>query len=202
MKKLSVLVVSLGLLAGCATIIEGQTQPLTVLTPGADDARCIVHNKDMRYTIRSGESRQIMKSNKDLIVDCAAPGNRQRTVIVDSQLEPAAAANVTNGVVPGTTYDHFSKALYAYPEIITVDFTNVQASAYPLPDYMRPEVRNVYSGELENFGPNEEAVPSDRYRTPSVIKKRTGDSDLTGNPFGSGAGSATAKPSLIPVTEK
>ncbi len=207
MKKISAVLVSLTLLAGCATVIEGQTQPFTILTPGANDAECTVHNKDMSYIMRTGETRLIMKSNNDLTIDCLAPGNRKRTVIVDTQLEPTALANVTNGVVPGTTYDHFSRGLYAYPETISIDFSGVKGEAYPMPDYMKPEARDVYKGEMEYYGATTGALPSDTYATQGVIQKRTGGR-LTDSPFGSltptsgatGTGQPNAAP--LPITEK
>lgn len=198
MKKITMLMVSVGVLSGCATMLEGQSQKLTLLTPGATNAECTLYNKDMRYIIRTGETRNIMKSSENLTVDCYAEGNRKRTLIVDSQFEPVALANVANGVVPGVAYDHFSKALYAYPATLTVDFSGVPAQPNDLPEYMRPELRNTYNGELESFGPDNYKVPSDSGRTQTYIKRRT--EPVKTNPFGDLSGGAQVSP--IPVTEK
>lgn len=198
MKKITMLMVSVGVLSGCATMVEGQSQKLTLLTPGATNAECTLYNKDMRYLIRTGETRNIMKSPENLTVECYAEGNRKRTLIVDSQFEPVAIANVANGVVPGVAYDHFTKALYAYPATLTVDFSGIPAQPNDLPEYMRPELRNTYHGDIESYGPGTSKVPSDSGRSQTYIKRRT--ERVNTNPFGDLTSEAQVAP--IPVTEK
>ncbi len=201
MKKLTMLLLSAGVLAGCATMIEGQSQPMTLLTPGASHAECTLYNKDMRYVIRTGETRNIMRSPEDLTVECFAEGNRHRKVIVDSQLEPVAIANVTNGVVPGVTYDHASKALYAYPETLTIDFSGVAAKPYDLPEYMRPELRGVNNGNMERYGADRIALPTDSDGASAFIQRRT--QPVNTNPFGDLTGAGFDTPvAPLPVTEK
>lgn len=183
MKRILALSLFVGLLAGCATMIEGQTQPITILTPGAEGAECYLYNEDMRYKVRAGQKDEVMKSNHDLTVECLAPGNRQRTVIVKSQLEPATLLNATNAVVPGVAYDHFSRGMYAYPETVTVDFSREIVASYPLPAYMNTDVHGVYVGEVEGYQQSMPSVPGDAYDVQPVIRKKTGPS-LTDSPFG------------------
>lgn len=208
MKRLSALVISLGVLAGCASTIEGQQQTVRLLTPGAENAECVFHNRDMQFTLRTGENRVINKSDRDLTADCRAPGNRQRSVVVSPQLEPMTLGNAATGVVPGVAYDHLAKGMYVYPETITVDFSGIPASAYPLPDYMRPEVRNVYHGEIERYGNDNYRLPGE-YPVPAMIQKRTDGNGITGNPFEGGQTTPTPAsqgapfaPRPVPVTEK
>ncbi len=208
MKKLSALLLSVSLISGCATILKGQTQPITILTPGAEDSICTLSNEDMRYEVEAGEKIEIMKSNHDLIIDCRAPGNRQRTVIAESQLEPTTILNASNGAVPGVTYDHFSRGLYAFPEVVTVDFSSVPAKPYDLPDYMRPELRNVQNGEVERYGASTTYIPSDAYDVQPMIRRKQAGDSLTGSPFNGNSASSAGTPAgsaptrLVPVTEK
>lgn len=198
MKYVSPFLLSLALLAGCATVIEGQTQPITILTPGAESVDCYLYNEDMSYKVRAGDTNEIMKSPNDLTIECLAPGNRQRTIVVESQLEPATLLNAVNAVVPGAAYDHFSRGLYAYPETITIDFSAMVATPYPQPDYMRPELRRAYVGEVEDYSPATPMLPGDRYDVQRIIPKKSGPS-LTDSPFGdrtqSSGGAVTPVPS-------
>lgn len=197
MKRFSALILSLGVLAGCATVIEGQQQSISLRTPGAQDAECLFYNRDMRFMLRSGETRVINKSDSKLIADCRAAGNRRVEMVIEPALEKMAIGNVATGVIPGVGYDHLSKGMYVYPTEIIADFTNVKATAYPLPDYMRPELRDAYYGEMERYGPSTHRLPGEA-PIPTIIEKR-GENGITGNPF---ASSAPASPRLAPITEK
>lgn len=205
MKHFSAIILSLGLLAGCASTIEGQQQTITLMTPGAENAECHFRSKDMLFVLRTGESRVINKSDRKLTADCRAPGNRQRTVTISPGLEPMVIGNVATGVVPGVAYDHVAQGMYAYPEVITIDFTNIPVTAYPLPDYMKPEYRNAYHGEHERYGSDRIMLPSERYDVQGVVQKRA-DDGVTGNPFAASAATATGgapvAPRPVPITEK
>lgn len=191
-KKLPLACFALGLLSACSSAVTGQTQPITILTPGAENAECSLYNEDMRYLVRAGETREINKSDHDLVVECNAPGNRQRIVVVESQLEPATLLNASNAIVPGVAYDHFSRGLYTYPEVVTVDFTGMQASLYPLPDYMSDDLRDADFGDPENMGASTPSLPSDEYDIkPMIRKKDIGASSITGSPFGDQVPAAT-----------
>ncbi len=204
MKAVPFIVVALGLLAGCASTIEGQQQSITLRTPGAENAECHFHNKDMMFVLRTGESMVINKSDLKLNADCRASGNRRRQLVISPQIEKATIGNAATGVLPGLAYDHVAKGMYVYPETITVDFSGVPVTAFPLPDYMRPEHRTVYQGEIERYGPDRHMIPDDRYEVPSMIRKRT-NGTITGSPFSdnaSGASVASPPQRLAPITEK
>lgn len=197
MKRLSALILSLGILSGCSTVIEGQQQSISLRTPGAQDAECLFYNKDMRFRLRSGETRVINKSDLKLIGDCRASGNRRVEVVITPEIEKMTIGNVATGVIPGVGYDHLSRGMYIYPEEIVVDFTGIPATAYPLPDYMRPELRNTYQGEIERYGSSTHRMP-DEAPVPAIIEKRRGEG-ITGNPFTSNLTPAVRP---VPITEK
>lgn len=195
MKNYPLLLLSAGVLAGCATAFTGQTQDVTVLTPGAQHAVCYLYNDQLHYKVRTGETVRITKSNQDLTVDCLAPGNRQNKIVVPRNMEPSALLNVGTAVAPGVTYDHFSRGLYYYPEVITVDFTGIPARPYPLPAYMDPAVQLEENKMIENYGSSKPAFPGERYQDPDPVQKRDW-SRMQDDSF------LAPAPSPLPVTEK
>lgn len=162
---------TLGLcLSACATLISSPTQELTVNTPGATEAQCTVDNS-LRYPIRSGQTIKIMRSENPLIVDCYASGDRHRRMRVSADGNEWAMLNVTNGIIPGLTYDHFAKGLYKYPDVVTIDFTGVPAKGFDLPAYHNKDAPNPYDQGIENFGPSKSKLESDRYKAPVSVSK-------------------------------
>lgn len=180
-KILSGLLLSV-VLAGCATLVNGQTQEVTVLTPGAREARCTLDN-GTKYSVYTDQKIVIMRNQKDIIVDCYAAGNRHRTMSIESDGSAWALGNVVNGIIPGVTYDHFSKGLYDYPETITVDFVGVPATGFELPEYHNKDAPNPYEQPIESYGASKTRLPSDEGFAPVTLQKR--EQVKTPNPFGS-----------------
>lgn len=173
------------LLAGCASIIDGPTQNVRIETPGATEAECTLTN-GVKYRAVSGETLRIMRSHRDLVVDCYASGNRRQQVVVQSTFNAWGAANVTNGAVPGGTYDHLSGGLYIYPDVITVDFVGIPTRGFETPDYMNKDLPNPYKQSIESYGVSTPAIPEDSEYLRRGLKKR--DADLSTNPFATGGG--------------
>lgn len=186
-------------LGACGTMAEGQTQDVTLHTPGASEARCIIDN-GLRYPIHTGETVQIMRSFHAMEVDCYALGNRHQKITIPAGPNPWSAANVANGVVPGTAYDAASMGLYTYPDIITVDFTGVPVTGYELPDYHNKDAPNPYEAPIENMGPSNIRGPagSSEYLKRGVEKR---DMLINNNPFaGTGTGAAPAGAAPAPAS--
>jgi len=158
------------LLGACGSVMSGQTQEVTLLTPGADNARCILDN-GIRYVIRTGEKLEIMRNEKDIVLDCYATGNRHRTLTIESGINGWAIGNVVTGVVPGVTFDHFSKGLYDYPDTITVDFSGMPMG-FNGPEYENPDAP-AFSGQVnEVYGAQTGTLPSDAAEQPYVLEKK------------------------------
>ncbi|MCI5060363.1 MAG: hypothetical protein MRY79_04745 [Alphaproteobacteria bacterium] len=159
-------------LGACASIIDKQTQIVTLRTPGAVDAKCILENPDMRYHIYTDQTVEIMKSPHDLVVRCMAPGNREKTILVKRELNEWVFLNVSNGFVPGAAYDYFSRGGFDYPEEITVDFTGMRVGPYPLPNYHRDGVIDMgVQQKLERFGSGKVYSEANRYDPPQELQK-------------------------------
>ena len=183
------------LLGACGTMAEGQTQDITLRTPGASIARCTL-DTGLRYPIEKDETIQIMRSFHAMEVECFANGNRRKTMTVAAGPNPWSAANVANAVVPGTAYDAASMGLYTYPDVITVDFTGMPIAGYETPDYHNRDYPNPYEQPVENMGPSSVRGPAGTPQyLPRGVEKR--GSNMNNNPFAnhSGASAKTSAPS-------
>lgn len=173
MKRLFITSLSILGLSACASIIDKQTHMVTMKTPGAENARCVIENQDMKYVAYSDETIEIMKSPHDLAVRCAAPGNRVQTVHVKREVNGWVFANVANGFIPGATYDYFSRGAFDYPDIFTVSFVGAPVKPYDLPAYHAKDVNSVHQyGETEYMGPTVIVTEKDKGATPYKLQKR------------------------------
>ena len=109
---------------GCASIVSGQNQSISVLSTnqGADlaGARCsLVNDKGTWYATTPG-SVTVRRSFNDLVVECAAEGAPRGSAAVKSSTKPMAFGNILFGGVIGVGVDTVSGAAYDYPTVITV----------------------------------------------------------------------------------
>lgn len=173
MKKTVYSLLALGLLSACSTMVNHQTQHITVKTPGATNARCLIDNEDMKYLVFTDQKIEIMKSPHDFVVRCQAAGNREQTVLVKREIDDWVIANVANGFVPGAAYDYFSGGAFSYPETITVSFVGVPVKPYPLPKYMLKDVMpNAQNSRIEYMGPSDVITEENKNKSSSTLVKK------------------------------
>lgn len=120
-----VLAAGLACLSGCASIVNGQNQPLSVETrqKGAAlaGANCkLVNNKGTWFVTTPG-STTVHRSYEDLVVTCDKPDTDTGIVTVKSSTKPMAFGNILFGGVIGAGVDVASGAAYDYPNLITVE---------------------------------------------------------------------------------
>lgn len=161
----------------------GQTQRITLETPGAYEAKCTLDNGN-RYVMEPGQSIEIMRSQDDLVVDCYASGNRHISKRVQSGYNGWSTANVANGIIPGMSYDRVSKGVNEYPDVIVIDFTGIPTRGFEMPEYHNKEAPNPYEQPIESYGPNTPRIPGDSMYLPRGMEKR--DHHMISNPFDSG----------------
>lgn len=160
------------LLSACATAVDRQTQHVTMRTPGAENARCTIENQDMKYSIWTDETIEIMKSPNDLVINCVAPGNREKTVHVKRHLNEWVYTNVWNGFLPGAGYDYFSRGAFKYPSEFVVSFAGDQVKPYPMPAHYNKDLKhnNVYN-KVVYRGPSVPVTEENRYDQPYVTER-------------------------------
>lgn len=172
MKKLALYSIIALFLTGCGTIADHQTVLMTVKTPGAENAKCLLENKDYKYVAYSNETIRVMKTPYDMVVRCTAPGNREKTILVKRELNEWVFVNVANGFVPGATYDYFSRGAFDYPNTVIVDFAGVNVKPYPLPGYESDDLyRENIRGKIEYMGPTEQITEENKYDTQKPLQK-------------------------------
>lgn len=158
--RFSVLLLCIFALGACAYWKDDAAQKLTVLTPGAENAMCHVYIDGLKYKFRPPQTQNIIKSDANLIVDCMAPGNRRREVVIKPQIEKSAFGNVFNAGV-GAAWDYASKAAFTYPDTVYVDFTNMPLRSEKLPSYNNPDIKQPEEYKLEEFLPSTPRLNSD-----------------------------------------
>ncbi|MCD8497741.1 MAG: hypothetical protein LRZ85_06445 [Alphaproteobacteria bacterium] len=160
------------LCGGCAYVTDGAVQDITVRTPGANNAECKLSVGSVNYMYQPPMTRSIQKSGEIMEVDCWAPGNRHKVVYIKPGIGTATAFNAPMGMAPGFAWDYTSKAIYKYPEVVDVDFTQTEVKPFPLPAQNQDDIRQPEDYDLEEFSPGLPRLNSDRFATKPEIRQR------------------------------
>ncbi len=168
------------LLSACATIVEKPTQDLKIEILGTGEALCDITQTGRRYRAYAPSTIKIRKSRDPLNVRCFAPGNREKAVVLHSEVSDAIIGNVATGVLPGMSWDAASGAMYKYPDTVVMDFTMLPPQPYPLPDYQAVLNANPSLIGLEEFRPGRSALIRDMGTGVPTMQKRPDDSESLG----------------------
>jgi hypothetical protein len=113
------------LFTGCASIVSGNNQSLSVTTQnnGADvtGAKCSLVNDKGSWFLTSPGSVTVRRSFQDLAVDCKLDGVDAGLASVKSNTKGMAFGNILFGGFIGVGVDVATGAAYDYPELILVD---------------------------------------------------------------------------------
>jgi hypothetical protein len=119
-------------LAGCATIVEGTTENVTIATnpPGAT---CAVDRAGLRLGVVpvTPGSVRLGKSKDDLTITCARPGFAPAVVVQPAHFVYTTFGNVIAGGIIGVTVDAASGANYAYRPNVLVAMAPAPGGAPP-----------------------------------------------------------------------
>ncbi len=148
-------------LTSCATLLEGSSQEVNFESVGATDVQCVVSSEELKYKMRPPQTIWMKRSRLNLIADCWAAGNRHKTFEIKTGIEPWTITNVSNGVVPGVSYDAYSRAFFKYPNTVVIDMSDVVAMPSDLPGYHAPDGLNPKDAGIEYMGPKTPALAED-----------------------------------------
>ncbi|MCB1531428.1 MAG: hypothetical protein KDJ35_01030 [Alphaproteobacteria bacterium] len=162
---------SVAALASCAYGIDTHIQDVKITTPGARGSVCYAYVDGLRYRLHPPQSISISNTKEDLVVDCLAPGNRRKEVVIEAEINNTTFLNVANGGV-GVPWDAFSGAAYKYPDIIEVDFTNTPVMEEAPPAQNAPDIKQPEEYMLEEFHASRPMLNSDRNAPDVVIERR------------------------------
>ena len=116
-------------LSGCATIVNGTTQSVSVTTVPGAGARCELTNSEGKWFVTTPGSVVVHKTKTDLRISCTLDGYQTADVVVPARFKATTAGNIIAGGLIGIAVDAASGANYEYPASTTVTMTPVGASA-------------------------------------------------------------------------
>lgn len=121
--RIIALIIAALMLAGCATITKGTTQPVAIDTPGVPGAMCTIQTQSGPQGVQTPGSIVLSKGSAALPIQCTKECYLLGSSIIPSNTETMAAGNVVFGGVVGLGVDAVSGAMNKYPDIVTVAMT-------------------------------------------------------------------------------
>lgn len=106
--------------SGCATIVEGTTQPVSVSTVPEQGAACTLSNSQGTWYLTSPGSTTVHKTKTDLTIDCTKTGYAPGHLVATSHFGGTTFGNIILGGVVGAGVDAASGANFYYDNPITV----------------------------------------------------------------------------------
>jgi len=149
--NLAVLLAATMLGSGCASIVSGQNQSISVETRGKQgeavmSANCKLSNNKGTWFVTSPGSVSVRRSYEDLLIDCEKDNRSPGQASVKSSTKAMAFGNIIFGGVIGAGVDMASGAAYDYPTMITVlmgDQVTIEAPSTHTPDTTPPQATAV-----------------------------------------------------------
>lgn len=112
-------------LGGCASIIDGSTQVLSVKAVeknGADveNAHCTLMSNKGTWFVNTPGTVSVNRSYDPLNINCKKDGDQPGVATVNSSTKAMAFGNILAGGLIGAAVDMSTGAAYDYPQLITV----------------------------------------------------------------------------------
>ena len=124
--KLALLVL-VGLLSGCATLLDEDTQEISVSLQCQERmvrAQCVAENSKGRWSFRAPGLVQVNNDYGDLNVTCKVQYMPQFTVSVPAVPTWNLAGNILLGGLIGAAYDIHNNTGLKYPETVSISTCN------------------------------------------------------------------------------
>lgn len=103
---------------GCASIVSGQSQVVSVTTPFCPEAECTLKNDEGSYYVKTPGTVTIDRDYDDLMVGCKKEEHPPANITVSSSTKGMAFGNILLGGVIGAGVDMGTGAAYDYPSEI------------------------------------------------------------------------------------
>lgn len=117
--------------SGCATIIDGTTQSVSVNTTPEQGASCTLVNSQGTWYVTSPGSTTVHKTKTDLDVTCTKQGYKPGHIVAASRFTGKTAGNILAGGLIGVGVDAASGANFTYDSPITVPLGERDATQVP-----------------------------------------------------------------------
>lgn len=143
------------LFTGCASIVSGQNQSVSVVSKSAADkadvsgAKCSLTNDKGTWYVTTPGSVMVRRSFNDLAVNCLLDGFDPGVSMVKSATKGMAFGNILFGGVIGAGVDMSTGAAYDYPEVISVELGRLGSAAKPAAPAAETQATQVKSVVLK-----------------------------------------------------
>jgi hypothetical protein len=141
-------VVALTQIVGCASIVSGSNQSISVETKSDSGsvagATCKLTNKKGTWYVTTPGSIIVQRSFDDLGVTCTKQDYAQGTVALKSSTKAMAFGNILFGGVIGVGVDVATGAAYDYPNVVSVALGQALAASNQPPTSAAGEVPPTY----------------------------------------------------------
>lgn len=115
---------------GCASIVSGVNQPLSVETrhQGASlaGASCKLSSNKGTWFVTTPGSIVVHRGYQDLLVECTKDGTPDGVASIASSTKAMAFGNILFGGLIGVGVDAGTGAAYDYPELISIEMGEVK----------------------------------------------------------------------------
>jgi hypothetical protein len=113
--------------AGCATIVKGTTQTVSVDTPGVTDAMCELSSPGIgTKTVSTPATLELEKSQHSISVTCRKACYQNGVGVIASYTEGMAAGNVLLGGVVGLGVDAATGAMNKYADRTSITMVRLE----------------------------------------------------------------------------
>jgi hypothetical protein len=118
-------------LPGCSKMSGGATQSVSVTTPPADGAKCILTSSAGTFYVITPGNATIAKSIGDLSVACDKAGFQHAAQTVQSHISTASAGSLTADGIVQLGLNAATGAIYTYPAqiVVPMSHTNVPVAS-------------------------------------------------------------------------
>lgn len=108
-------------LSGCATVIKGETQTVSVSSPPVEGARCALFTADRYYgDVLTRGAITVPRSRHDISIVCTKRGFRDASATISSDFNFVTLGNAIIGGMTGVIVDATTGANDSYPHEIEI----------------------------------------------------------------------------------
>ncbi len=120
MKKSFYLLVTLGLLTGCATIVEGTKQHVWITTIPSKST-CTLKNEKGEWELKQTPgTATVTRSSHYLLVTCRKKGYKPTSKKLSPKFNGGMIGNAVFGGIIGAGVDAADGATYSYPSVVKI----------------------------------------------------------------------------------
>jgi hypothetical protein len=124
-------------LTGCATIVNGGSEDIAVLTPPVAGASCDLSNLEGNWTVVTPTVAHVQRGHDDLTVKCDKPGYREAWTRLPSHTDPMTYANIANLGI-GFGVDSYTGAIDGYAHSVQLPMQPAATASAETPPATAP----------------------------------------------------------------